>query len=189
MLYSSSKIVPYEAESAQNKRFQSQATVEHLYTILIVTWFEWIRIWILFCIYIQTVQYEVWPHLMWCSHLCVHRLLKLLDLLLTNCSPYFWMSTVCSCAMVAGCGCPLMKPLTQRVPCPVRRHVGTRFFSKEVSPHPERLALLHCPHCTTILYSFRLDVPVPAWAAHLSFSQIYTKNNETREAPGTVLDI
>lgn len=117
--------------------------------------------WILFCIYIQTVQYEVWPHLMWCSHLCVHRLLKLLDLLLTNCSPYFWMSTVCSCAMVAGCDCPLMKPLTQRVPRPVRRHVGTRFFSKEVSPHPERLALLHCPHCTTILYSFRLDVLVP----------------------------
>lgn len=37
MLYSSSKIVPYEAESAQNKRFQSQATVEYLYTILIVT--------------------------------------------------------------------------------------------------------------------------------------------------------
>lgn len=36
MLYSSSKIIPYEAESAQNNRFQSQASVD-LYTILIVT--------------------------------------------------------------------------------------------------------------------------------------------------------
>lgn len=92
---------------------------------------------------------------------------------------------------------PLMKLLTQRVPRSIRRHVGTRFFSKEVSPHPERLALLHCPHCTTILYSFRVDVP---YLCHKngtstslsSSSQCLSdlqKNNETREPPATVLDI